>query len=83
MRYTLAVDSSRGADSSREKEVYSIMVDNISDTEFKCLVFTNATEKLGEFISNNYDDAKQAGLDFVDENFGVVTNIEEDEFDNP
>lgn len=72
MRYFVTVDTI----------VFELLVDD-SNEEIIVKIFNDANNKLNEFTSNNYAEAKQTGLDFITNNYGVITSIEEQEFDNP
>jgi hypothetical protein len=72
MRYFLTV----------ETNVFEFLVDDSNEVIIG-KIFNDANDKLYEFTSKNYADAKQTGLDFINNNYGLITNIEEQEIDNP
>lgn len=77
MRFILTVETSK----NNEKVSFSFMIEHI-DNLYQSKLFNDNTEKLFEFTSLNYDVVFQANLDYINKNFGVVTNIEEVEIDN-
>lgn len=71
MRYFVTVETS----------VYELLIDD-SNNEIIGKIHNDANDLVYEFTSNDADAAKQIGLDFITDNYGTITTVDEQEFDN-
>ncbi|MCG2611525.1 hypothetical protein LZZ90_08390 [Flavobacterium sp. SM15] len=75
MRYSISVDASRGGNPDQEKTALIMVVSATEDERYQCIV-VNGTQTLGNpILRNNYDDAKQSGIDYIQDNHGDATIV--------